>query len=546
VTKLSKLLKRYKYEITSGLFGGFFFIYFWGEIINPTYIAWIVGDGMDTFQHYIGWEFYRNSDLSFPVGLITDVGYPVGVPVSFMDIVPLFALMFRPFSSLLPQPFQYQGIWMLFCFIMQGVVGYKLSKEVVKKKSLALISTLFLIASPIMIYRVAGHSALVAHWLILGAMYLVVKYRDQFPLGLWILVLVLSVLIHPYIFFMIGPIMVVHLFELWWKEEVSLSKISQYFLLQVIVVVGISYIVGLFYIGSSGTSGFGKYSMNLNSLFNPYWGNWSPIMPNFHTGRYQYEGFSYLGLGMISLLLFSFISSLWHLSVEKIKDFFANYWFYFVLSVLFVIFAIGPIVMYGNKVLLEIEVPTVLNNLLGTVRASGRFIWPVYYVLFLLAVLGLKKRGTVIAIILGVTFFSFQIYDLSPYLWGREQPKFEDKHWKVSLPDYWNELKEDYEHIVFIPTYPKNKELKKSSYSDLVFTAAMNDMTINTAYISRPIKGKNQHIVKQETRLKRGNYAKDSIYIILPKKKELVDKKDENDLVKEEREYILFVPDYYK
>lgn len=49
----------------------------------------------------------------------------------------------------------------------------------------------------------------------------------------------------------------------------------------------------------SGSNGFGLYSANLNALINPY--EYSSFFPGMGMRSGQYEGFAYLGLGMIVL-----------------------------------------------------------------------------------------------------------------------------------------------------------------------------------------------------------------------------------------------------
>src|SRR3989338_10589343 len=64
--------------LLAGLFGGLFFFYLYGELLNPTYIDWILTTGGDPFQHYIGWEFFRHSPWTFPLGINLQYGYPIG------------------------------------------------------------------------------------------------------------------------------------------------------------------------------------------------------------------------------------------------------------------------------------------------------------------------------------------------------------------------------------------------------------------------------------------------------------------------------------
>lgn len=545
---LVKLFKSYKHEFVAGVFGAAFFCIFWGEIVNPAYIDWMVRDGWDTFQHYLGWAFYRDSSWYFPIGIAQNLGHPIGIPISYMDSIPLVAILLKPFLGILPESFQYFGLWLLFSFFLQGIFGYKLSYFVLKNKKLSLLASLFFIASPIAIYRIAGHASLASHWLILWSLYLVVKYNYKFPVKNWVPVLVISLLVHPYFVFINGPIMVAHLIFSLYKKNITAVRAGFYLIVQSSAVLILGWSVGLFYIGDSSSSGIGQYSMNLNSLVNPFWGDWSVILPNLATGPYQYEGFSYLGIGILLLIALAIFAVYNNFSKKQTLANIKNYWIYYLLGLSFVILAVGPSVVLGDKVLLDININyEPLKKVLNTVRSSGRFIWPVYYVLFLFALFGVKYKKKKMAAIMLVVAFCLQIYDFSYHLWGYQDPRFENQSWEITLPQYWENLPEKYDHIHFIPSYPQDKNMVKSSYPDIAMFAAKNNMTLNKGYFARMLKGNYMHIVREEDKLERGEHSSSSVYILLPEKSEIVDKYAGNsDLVKQEKDYILYAPGFYK
>ena len=75
------------------------------SVIDPTNLSWLTGDNA---THYLGWAFFRyESSWSFPLAETTRVGYPIGTSIAFLDSVPLVAVVLRPFSRVLPEPFQY-------------------------------------------------------------------------------------------------------------------------------------------------------------------------------------------------------------------------------------------------------------------------------------------------------------------------------------------------------------------------------------------------------------------------------------------------------
>ena len=101
--------------------GAILFLYLYGTaVLVPTYDAWLL-NGEDLNQHYLGWEFYRNSPWTFPVGLIQGLTVEP-VSVIYTDSIPLLALIFKVLSPVLPETFQYFGLFGIGCFCPAGSV----------------------------------------------------------------------------------------------------------------------------------------------------------------------------------------------------------------------------------------------------------------------------------------------------------------------------------------------------------------------------------------------------------------------------------------
>src|SRR3990167_5290282 len=101
-----------------------FFLIIGPRALNPQNIAWL-GNG-DPATHYLGWAFFRQSPWTFPIGLNPSYGMELGNGIIFSDSNPLLAFLFKPFASLLPMPFQYFGLWLLTCFVLQAWFAWKL------------------------------------------------------------------------------------------------------------------------------------------------------------------------------------------------------------------------------------------------------------------------------------------------------------------------------------------------------------------------------------------------------------------------------------
>ena len=112
---LAFLIVTISYHIISGL-----------ETILPTNINWLLSVYHDWGQHYLGWAYYRNEPWTFPLENIDKLYYPVGTNVGLMDSIPLMAFIFKIFSPILPENFQYLGIWLFLCHYM--VAFYAINK----------------------------------------------------------------------------------------------------------------------------------------------------------------------------------------------------------------------------------------------------------------------------------------------------------------------------------------------------------------------------------------------------------------------------------
>ena len=89
------------------------------------------------------------------------------------------------------------------------------------------------------------------------------------------------------------------------KKVITLKKFSLFILFVTSFLFFVAYVLGLFHVQASSAPGYGDFSMNLNALFNP--SDWSGILSDRPSIFHQAEGFNYLGLGIIFLLIFFLI-----------------------------------------------------------------------------------------------------------------------------------------------------------------------------------------------------------------------------------------------
>ncbi len=111
-----------------------------GKILWPTNADWLMKN--DPAQHYLGWQFFRYSPLlQWPLGTNPNWEMDIGSPIVFSDSIPLLAFIFKPLNALLPDTFQYTGLWILICFSLQSLFAWKLLSLFTQDKWLPLHSS---------------------------------------------------------------------------------------------------------------------------------------------------------------------------------------------------------------------------------------------------------------------------------------------------------------------------------------------------------------------------------------------------------------------
>lgn len=430
------IFKNYWVVLIPGFIGLLFFGYLFGfSTINPTNDTWITGMSGDMSQHYLGWLYFRESAWHFPhIGHIDNLPLPSGTSIVFLDSIPLFALFFKLFSDILPQTFQYLGIFTATSFMLQGIFSALILTRFTNRHWLILAGSVFFIVSPILIARAFAHTALTAHWLILLAILLLIYFhqrniRLRHKVAAWSAVTALAVLIHPYFVPIVSVILL-------------LSAIDQHKkIFSTLLYIGVpatTTIVILWMLGgvSGGTSsdatGLGLYSSNLLSFVAPL-GYSSLISMNINT--LSWEGLGYLGLGMIMVIPVLYAILLKQYSPHSTKKIVtklrthitARNILYTTTVVGALIFALGPIIYLGNWPLLDLPLPQSAEKVWSIFRSTGRILWPLYYLLLTCIVVTiiknpLKLRHPLLGLFI-LPFLILQVIDItqSPSVLAKKQ-----------------------------------------------------------------------------------------------------------------------------
>lgn len=496
--ELRTMILEQKEIFICALLGALTFILIYGlNILNPCYTDWLFhGVDGDLTQHYIGWKFYRHSGWNFPLGLIDTMAYPNMTSVIFTDSIPLFAFIFKVFRFMLPPEFQYFGWFGLMCFMLQGGIGAKLVKRYIDSSYGVVLGGMFFVLSPVFIDRMYWMTALAGHFLCLLALMFVVYYDRSYcstkkAAAGWGILGALCGSIHIYFLPVCGIILLGFVIldlvkgKKKWKAFLPLAS----YIGAAAVVI---FLLGGFFSGmKAGNDGLGYYSFNLNGFYNPH--GWSAFLKDMPYTDSQYEGFGYLGLGML-LLLFSAVP-VWLGNGKKpetpvtennsrvSRHIYGIVWSFIIAATLLA--AASNVVMYGDKVLYEMQLPDLIFKAWSIFRATGRLIWPVIYLMVLGGICMDRRliRPRVKNILLTVCLL-LQIIDIKDTLAAKHEMFDRETVYQTLLPaEEWDIIgsETDIKHICFVSDVANSRDIL-FSFGDY---ASDYGLTLSNFYFAR-------------------------------------------------------------
>jgi hypothetical protein len=461
--------------------------------LNPTNINWLMSAYHDWGTHYLGWAFYRNDPWTFPLGAMQNYYAPIGTNVGFTDSIPLLALIFKVFTSILPEDFQYFGLWILSCHLLLGIYSFKIFNYFRVNKFISIAGIIILIANPVLIFR-GMHPALCAHWLLVGSIYYYLIDTDKktvFNINKkQTILLLLSCLINPYLTPMVaGFSIILPLKNYFYDKTLSLKNTILFPIISFLGVLIIWISVGLITFGNNTNLDvgniYGAYSFNLNSFFNSF-GHYSHYIPALKmVTDSQHEGFAYLGVGVIILFFLSTIFLLYQI-IKKHNFYKINKALFplLILVILLLLFSISNKVSFQNKVFFTYPLPDLILKIGNIFRANGRFIWTIYYLIILFSIILFSKItiNKYIKIILIFIITLVQVYDTENLITART---LKEGGYKTPLKENtWRAVFGNFNQIITYPLY-SNNFVYKMDYQDLAFLALKSQKPITNGYVAR-------------------------------------------------------------
>lgn len=463
-----------------------FFLVFDPRLLDPSYFRWLLWLP-DPATQFLGWHFFRLENWHLPPGAATNYGMDMGSSIVFTDSIPLAALLFKLARAALPDNFQYFGWWMLACYVLQASFGWLLSGIATRLVVPRLAITAMFVLSPLLPDRAIGHYALMAHWLVLAALYLYLRAPERFATALWCLLICGAALIHAYLLYLVLAVAFADAARRRWIDHAATTHDT----LRSTLVIGAAllatmWLAGYFTIPTRAFSGgieyYGRYAANLNSLWNPLWGSrFLPAQPVIAGS--ELEGYNYLGFGLLAmapLALFAFWRSGSGRDARCCLPL-------AVAAVLLSAIALSNQVAWGDRVLFTVPLPRFLLDLIAMVRASGRLLWVGYYAL-LLAVPAIIVRNFAppVATAIVLLGLALQIADLSPRYVALQT--YFRQHFIVEpalaadrmSSRFWSGAALHYRSILFVPSLPVPPD-----FAPIGLFAADHGMQINVGSFAR-------------------------------------------------------------
>jgi hypothetical protein len=533
------------FDLTIALVAGVLFalIVLGPRPLNPQNVGWIP---FDPAYHYIGWELFRQDPkIHWPVTYTDRLGYPAGESIALTDLNPLLAVVLKPLSPLLPEPMQFFGLEAVLSCALQFFFALRIFRLIPGGNlwGILIASTFFLISPPLT-YRLWGHYSLSNHWLLLAALFLFL--REQLPsitvsprftqnrheLGTTakdlrrfviasVALAAVSVGINPYLAFQVVLVLTATVVSLLWQGRLTFSRTAGVMALLIAVCVGMAVAMGLVISGGRGytSGGYRDLSMNLLAPIDPR-GWTSLILPRISSASPgQYEGYNYLGVGVLALAVIVVIACLAQRQKLRMLD------LRWVLPLagcclLLTVMALSTRITIGSRTLLDVDPSQRLSPFLAPLRATGRLFWVPYYVTLtavLAAPLLLFRRSW--ANLLLVAALLGQIADTNA-LRQWVHVTVNGEHPSPLRSPIWSKLGSTHENLIVLPAWQCAANASPGGtegYRIFGFLAVNQKMRINSYQSARYTQvARDLHCEQSIAELSRQPLSPDSVYVVSP------------------------------
>lgn len=490
------------------LIGAFFFA-LWllpAGFITGAHPYWLA-QNEDITVYQAGFNAFFREPWQWPLWRISSLNWPESTSATFVDILPLYAALLKLLAPANWFPFNPFGYWVLLCILLQGLGAWWVLREAEIPNWLALVTLVLLLVSfPAWLVRM-GHISLMSHWIITFAyaLYLRSDRKQRFSAIGWTTLLSIAFMLNIYLCVMAAIVCASDAIRCVLRGQFCRVLLWTITAAALLAMLAWATIWPLPAATGSPDAGFGRYAMNLLAPFTGcawfdvsktlpamllpalgglgFGGCW--LQPQSMSAEQVFEGFNYLGLGLMLLIAVAFVSAIKYRAHPRSAP--RTAWTLPVFLLLVAAYALSNQIHFGTTVLTEWTVPAWAASITGQFRASGRFFWLVGYALIIFSVIRIARYapkplmvGTFASVLL------LQTADVWPYLQQIRhlQPK---ANANALNPRAWNQAIS--ENTATLYYFPKFKCAKQSDFFNTLLPvmqhASERRFNINTAYVAR-------------------------------------------------------------
>ncbi|GAA0311657.1 hypothetical protein GCM10009087_22200 [Sphingomonas oligophenolica] len=496
-----------------------FLALFHPAILDIGNAGWVLR-GADLGENALGMHAWLHDQAAGWSPRTSLLNTPEGTSLLFTDSNPLLGLLAKPFAPLLPADTQLLGAWLLTCCFLQALFAWALLRRHAPGFAALWCGVALLCVLPTWFHRYV-HPNLFAHWMILCALWIFADPKRATRLRWWVPLIAIAALVHVYLLLMVAAIWASALFQGFAAVRGAAARRERLRIAggAVVVLVMVA-LLGVLHGGGGSfvvTDSYGAFAMPLDAL-------WNPANPGYHTilpaipqreGR-GYEGFQYLGVGILLLLGAAFVIARRFPPAPSEGDVLRRLRWLLPAYAVLLLLAISNFPDIAGHRLPRLPLPGALAPLLDLVRASGRLFWPIAYTLVLIAILavyrlGKKRAATVLAILLLV-----QAIDIAPMAGVvRAQTAEADRHrlYVRTLDPRWQPAIAAAHDITFEPADPM---LDRQLFEEVAWRAVSIGKPLRVSTTSRIDTRTAARLAGEHARFLAGDLDPRRLYVLLP------------------------------
>ncbi len=362
------------------------------DVLLGTGAVWLAPQA-DLAQNLGGHLAFQQEPWRWPPLLVRNMLWPGGVSIALTDSNPLFSVVAKLVAGIVGRPVNLFGLWFALCWLLQPVASvYAVRSMGATSLGAALAAAAIGLCFPALLARVGlenlGHINLLGHFLLLAGLGWSIRMVRGAGARWWqaALLATVAIFIHPFLFVLLCSLFAPPVIACVLARRGVAGAVAG-FLASTALPYGLFAIVA----GTTGGGdfGYGVFSMNLAS---PFWPQLSGVfgsdLPVVDATQGQYEGFNYLGAG--ALLLLGVAVALLAARRRSVPHW--RNWIGHALVLLALTgMAVSHKVYLGPWAIVAIDA-SIIDRVMGPVRASGRLFWPAGYMLALAPIAVLERR----------------------------------------------------------------------------------------------------------------------------------------------------------